>query len=77
MIKLIKNIFKKKREPKFVKCFNNRTWLDRQVDDALYKRNTSARAVGLNNNLPIVEEEAGFIIKPSDNWYDKYYDNEK
>jgi hypothetical protein len=76
MINLIKNIFKKKGELKFVKCFNNQTWLERQVDDALYKRNTLMWRLGSANDLPNVEKEAGFIIKPSDNWYDKYYDNE-
>ncbi len=57
MIKLIKNIFKKKSEPRFVKCLNNRSWLDRQVDDALYKRNTLAGRLGSSNDLPIVEKE--------------------
>ena len=74
MIKLLKNIFKGRGEPKFAKCLNNRTWLDRQVDDALYKRNTISGNSG--GNL-FTDKTASHIIKPSDNWYDKYYDNEK
>jgi len=73
MINLIKNLFKKKTEPKFAKCLNNQTWLEKQVDDALYKRDTLNQLAG--NNLPNKSKEAGFILKPSDNWYDKYYDN--
>mgnify|MGYP003627900294 CR=1 FL=1 len=74
MINLIKKLFKKKTEPKFVKCLNNQTWLERQVDDALYKRDLLNHPSG--NNLPSQVKEAGFILNPSDNWYDKYYDNE-
>lgn len=74
MINLIKKLFKKEPEPKFAKCLNNQTWLERQVDDALYKRDTMNYLSG--NNLPNKAKEAGFILKPSDNWYDKYYDNE-
>tara|TARA_E500000318_G_scaffold100339_1_gene103005 strand:- start:140 stop:364 length:225 start_codon:yes stop_codon:yes gene_type:complete len=74
MINLIRNLFKKKSEPKFAKCLNSQTWLERQVDDALYKRDMLNHFTG--NNLPNNGKDAGFILKPSDNWYDKYYDNE-
>ena len=48
MINLIKKLFKKEPEPKFAKCLNNQTWLERQVDDALYKRDTMNYLSGNN-----------------------------
>ena len=74
MINFFKKLFRKKGEPHFAKCLNNRTWLDRQVDEALYKRDTLGGNFGRNL---FTEKEASNILKPSDNWYDKYYDNEK
>jgi len=72
MINFIKKLFGKKKEPYYAKCLNNRTWLDRQVDEALYKRNTLRGSFGKNL---FTEKEASNILKPSDNWYDKYYEN--
>jgi hypothetical protein len=73
MINLIKKLLGKKKEPHFAKCLNNRTWLDRQVDEALYKRDSLRGNFGRNL---FTEKEASNILKPSDNWYDKYYENE-
>jgi hypothetical protein len=38
MFKLITNLFKKKQELKYVDCLYHRTWLQRQVEEELLKR---------------------------------------
>ncbi len=74
MINYLRKLFSKKGEPLFANCLNNRTWLDRQVDEAMYKRDTLRGNFGRNL---FTEKEASHITSPSDNWYDKYYDNKK
>ena len=76
MINFLRKLFRKKGESRFAKCLNNRTWLDRQVDEALYKRDASSGRFGPALNL-FTEKDASHLLKSSDNWYDKYYDNEK
>ncbi len=76
MINFFRKLFKKKREPLYANCLNSRSWLDRQVDEALYQRDVLRGGVGSKVNL-FTEKDASHLLKSSDNWYDKYYDNEK
>jgi len=76
MINFFRKLFKKKQEPLYANCLNSRSWLDRQVDEALYKRDALRGGVGSTVNL-FTEKDASHMLKVSDNWYDKYYDNEK
>ncbi len=76
MINFFRKLFKKKREPLYANCLNSRSWLDRQVDEALYQRDVLRGGIGSTVNL-FTEKDASHLLKSSDNWYDKYYDNEK
>ena len=49
--------FRKKEAPKYIQCLHHRTWLSRQVQEELIKREN-------NRNL--------FSIRKEDNWYSKY-----
>lgn len=55
-----------KREPLYGESiFEHRTWLDKVVQEEFIKR---------ENNSLITKKESSNIIKPGDNWYDKYYE---
>ncbi len=57
MFKFITNLFKgSKRELKYVDCLHHRTWLQRQVEEELLKREAK-------NNIQDYKEEE---------WYSKY-----
>ena len=58
----IKSLFEKK-EPKYgPNIFKHRSWLEREVQEKFMEQ----------NNLQSPKKESSNIIKPSDNWYDKY-----
>lgn len=58
----IKSLFEKKEPVYGPKVFRHRTWLEREVQEQFMENNT------LNFN----KKGSGHILKPSDNWYDKY-----
>lgn len=59
MFKLITNLFKKKRELKYANCLQHRTWLQRQVDNELLKRQA--------------KENVSFQDKGKEaEWYERY-----
>lgn len=59
MFELIKNIFKKKQEPKYANCLQHRTWLQRQVDNEMLKRQAKDNVSSLGK-----DKEA--------EWYERY-----
>ncbi len=60
MFKLIKTLFNKKQEPTYANCLQHRTWLQRQVDNELLKR-----------QLRSMPSYSG-TVKREENWYAKY-----
>lgn len=62
MFKLIKTLFSKNSRPKYANCLNHRTWLERQVDNAIYLENNINQ---LGFATPINKSE-----EPE--WYERY-----
>ena len=60
MFKLITNLFRKKQEPKYSNCLQHRTWLQRQVDNEIFKHQSKL--------LPDYSD----TVKSEENWYVKY-----
>jgi len=58
----IKSLFEKKEPVYGPKIFRHRTWLEREVQEQFME----------NNTLNYTKKDCGHILKPSDNWYDKY-----
>lgn len=59
MFKLITNLFKKKQKPKYVNCLQHRTWLQRQVDNEMLKRQAK------DNSLTLGKDKES-------EWYERY-----
>jgi len=63
-IEKLLNMFRRnKSEPKFAKCLQHRTWLDRQVKEEMINRAAQTR---------VSSTKAQPTIAKDDNWYTKY-----